>query len=56
MNPHLNNPCQPKVGHLTDEIISYENVSGSEVPVDDAPVLQIGHAFCDLTAHVDEVS
>lgn len=47
---------QSKVGHLTDEIVSHQDVPGSQVSVHNVSVLQVRHALCHLTAHVDEMS
>lgn len=52
---HLNNPSQTEIGHLANQILSHQDVPGSQVPVDDVPVLQVGHALCNLTAHVDQM-
>lgn len=53
---YLDNPSQAEVGHLADQIFSHQDVPGSQVPVDDVSVLQVGHALRNLTPHVDEMS
>ena len=53
---YLNDPSQSEVGHLADQVVSHQDVPGSQVSVDDVSVLQVGHALCDLTAHVDQMS
>lgn len=53
---YLDNPSESEVGHLADQIVSHQDVPGSQVSVDNVSVLQVGHALRNLTAHVDQMS
>lgn len=44
----LDEPSQAKVGDLTHQVISHQDVGGSQVPVDVVHPLNEGHAVCDL--------
>ena len=48
-------PGQPKVGHLADVVVSDEDVSCGQVPVDVVVQLQVRHARRHLGRHVDEL-
>lgn len=53
---YLNNTGQAKISHFTLQVTSHQDVSGSQISVDNVPVLQVGHSFCNLTSHVDQMS
>lgn len=44
----LNESSQAKVGDLTHQVISHQDVGSSQVPVDVVHPLDEGHAVCDL--------
>lgn len=44
----LDEPSQAEVSDLTHQVISDQNVGGSQVPVDVVHPLNEGHAVCNL--------
>jgi len=44
----LDEPSQAEVGDLTHQVISHQDVGGSQVSVDVVHPLDEGHAVCDL--------
>lgn len=53
--PYLDDPGQPKVGNLDLNVVANENVPGGEVPVNELPLLQVGHSRRHLPPHVDQL-
>lgn len=39
---------QAKISYLAGEVITHQHVPGSQVPVDDTPLLQVAHALSYL--------
>lgn len=51
----LEEPGQSKVSNFAGELLSHQDVSGRQVPVDDVLLFQVSHPICHLAGNVEQV-